>query len=106
MFERICKKFCLWLGFIAITLLFAVVTLRAHKNVTDEDTLLHIRTGQYIAQNGVPTKEVFSFSIAGQPWIDHQWLWQVIVYTIYKIITRTIIQNLLNWNYIDFDFWR
>jgi len=85
MFERICKKFCLWLGFIAITLLFAVVTLRAHKNVTDEDTLLHIRTGQYIAQNGVPTKEVFSFSIAGQPWIDHQWLWQVIVYTIYKI---------------------
>ena len=27
-------------------------------------------------------------------------------YTIYKIITRTIIQNLLNWNYIDFDFWR
>ncbi len=94
MFTQFLKKLNLGLGFIAIALLFAVVTLRAHKNVTDEDTLFHIRTGQYIVQNGVPITDIFSFSIAGQPWLNHQWLWQVIVYTVYKIFGEQGIVTL------------
>src|SRR5882762_7339673 len=41
----------------------------------DCDTGWHIRTGQWITANGwVPTRDVFSFSKADQPWFAWEWL--------------------------------
>src|SRR2546423_13588753 len=41
----------------------------------DCDTGWHIRTGQWIMRNGgVPMRDVFSFSKAGQPWFAWEWL--------------------------------
>ena len=43
----------------------------------DGDTGMHIRAGDYIlATHHVPTHDLFSFSRAGQPWADFEWLAQ------------------------------
>lgn len=48
--------------------------------LTDSDTGWHIRTGEWILQNGrVPTVDMFSFTKTGQPWIAWEWLSDVIM---------------------------
>jgi hypothetical protein len=43
----------------------------------DGDTGMHIRAGDYIlATHHAPTQDLFSFSRAGQPWVDWEWLSQ------------------------------
>jgi hypothetical protein len=45
----------------------------------DGDTGMHIRAGDYIlASHRVPTQDLFSFSRAGQPWADWEWLSQAV----------------------------
>ena len=47
--------------------------------VRDGDTGMHIRAGDYIlATRHVPTQDLFSFSRAGQPWADWEWLSQAV----------------------------
>ena len=44
----------------------------------DGDTGWHIRTGQWIlANHKVPTQDMFSFTMPGQPWFAWEWLWDV-----------------------------
>jgi len=43
--------------------------------LTDSDTGWHIRTGEWILENGrVPTADIFSFTRAGQSWFAWEWL--------------------------------
>ena len=45
----------------------------------DGDTGWHLRTGQWILQNGrVPQHDIFSYTKAGQPWFAWEWLWDVV----------------------------
>jgi len=44
----------------------------------DGDTGWHIRTGEYILDHGVPARDLFSFSRAGQPWCAWEWLSEAI----------------------------
>jgi hypothetical protein len=44
----------------------------------DADTGWHLRTGQWIMQNGrVPRHDIFSYTKAGQPWFAWEWLWDL-----------------------------
>lgn len=44
----------------------------------DGDTGWHLRTGEWIlAHGGVPHRDIFSFTRAGQPWFAWEWLWDV-----------------------------
>jgi len=57
-------------GLIAIAATFALATFMAGLEVKDLDLWLHIGTGRFIVQNGyVPTVDVLSHTLAGQPWI-------------------------------------
>src|SRR5258708_2794352 len=50
---------------------------------TDPDYWWHTRTGQLIAQTGaIPHVDVYSFTAAGQPWIAHEWLTELIFYVV------------------------
>jgi hypothetical protein len=50
----------------------------ARSLLGDGDTGWHIRTGQWILQNGtVPHQDIFSYTKAGQPWFAWEWLWDV-----------------------------
>jgi len=49
------------------------------------DTWLHIKTGSWIWEHGtIPYNQLYSFVIGNKEWIDHEWLFQVIIYPLYK----------------------
>ena len=66
MFESVCKKFSIGMGFVALAILFVAIALRAHTNISDEDTWYHLKTGEYIVQHGIPTTDIFAFSLETQ----------------------------------------
>src|SRR6266550_3201993 len=65
--------------FVAV-LVIGLLALAA-RGVSDPDVWWHLRTGQLIIQNHqVPHSDPYSFTRAGQPWINHEWLSQVAIY--------------------------
>jgi len=70
---------------IAIIFLFGFLIFSANIEVKDTDLWLHLATGKYIVQNlEIPQVDILSATIAGKEWINHEWLFQVIVHTIYR----------------------
>ena len=58
----------------------------AARNVTDPDVWWHLRTGQLILQNhGLFHTDPYSFTRFGAPWIDHEWLSQLLIFGVYKL---------------------
>jgi hypothetical protein len=56
----------------------------AARNVTDPDVGWHLRTGQLIVQrHAVFHTDTYSFTRFGQPWVDHEWLSQVLMFGVY-----------------------
>jgi len=56
----------------------------AVRPITDPDFWWHLRTGQLIWESkSIPRQDVFSYTVAGQPWITHEWLTEVILYAVY-----------------------
>ena len=65
--------------FLAVLLigLFAMTA----RNITDPDVWWHLKTGQYIAEHkSVPHTDPFSYTRAGQPWVAHEWLSELLLY--------------------------
>ncbi|MGH9510765.1 MAG: hypothetical protein ACRD2U_01375 [Terriglobales bacterium] len=57
----------------------------AARNVTDPDVWWHLRTGQLILQNhAVFRADPYSFTKFGQPWINHEWLSDILIFSIYR----------------------
>src|ERR1035441_1217239 len=53
--------------------------------LTDSDTGWHIRTGEWILENGrVPAVDIFSFTRAGEPWFAWEWLSDVFMATAHR----------------------
>ncbi len=58
----------------------------AARNVTDPDVWWHLRTGQLILQNhAVFHSDPYSFTMLGHPWINHEWLSGVLIFSIYRL---------------------
>ncbi|HEY6407171.1 MAG TPA: hypothetical protein VIY29_06880 [Ktedonobacteraceae bacterium] len=59
----------------------------AARSVTDPDVWWHLRTGQLIGQtHAVIHADPYSFTRLGQPWVDHEWLSQILIFGIYKLV--------------------
>jgi hypothetical protein len=70
--------------FVAI-LALGLFTMAA-RGITDPDVWWHLRTGQLILQNHtVFHTDPYSFTRLGQPWINHEWLSEVLLFGIYRI---------------------
>jgi hypothetical protein len=68
----------------AAILLFGLLGMTA-RNAVDPDLWWHLRTGQWIVETGhVPHSDPFSFTRAGQPWVSHEWLSEVVFYELWK----------------------
>ncbi|HTZ11716.1 MAG TPA: tetratricopeptide repeat protein [Candidatus Margulisiibacteriota bacterium] len=73
-----------FLGILLVAAVFCTIFLLSHKALFDLDIWLHLASGKFILQNrSVPAYDIFSFTVAGKPWIDHSWLFQVISYLVY-----------------------
>ena len=58
----------------------------AARSVTDPDVWWHLRTGQLIVQtHAVFHTDPYSFTRFGQPWVDHEWLSQVLIFGLYRL---------------------
>jgi hypothetical protein len=68
-----------------VGLLFVVVAMRALLMPAHSDTYWQLRAGQDIWATGhVPRVDSYSYTAAGSPWPDHEWLWQALVYALHR----------------------
>lgn len=80
------KKVSYVFGLLALAVLFGLLVFSANIEIKDLDLWLHLKMGEFISQNHyVPEADILSCSIAGKPWINHEWLFQVIAYQIYRV---------------------
>src|SRR3989338_9239411 len=71
-------------GLMAIAILFGLVVFAANIEIKDLDLWLHLKMGEFIVQHKyVPSADVLSCTISGKPWVNHEWLFQIIAYLIY-----------------------
>jgi hypothetical protein len=76
------------LSFEALTigLLFVAVAFRALLIPAQNDTFWHLRAGADIWRTGhVPLVDSYSFTAAGLPYHDHEWLWQALLYGCHRV---------------------
>lgn len=67
-----------------LVLLLGVFAMSA-RNLSDPDVWWHLKTGQYIAEHkSVPHSDPFSYTRAGQPWVAHEWLSELLMYELYR----------------------
>ncbi len=52
----------------------------AVRETKDPDMWWHLRTGEYILEEGIPNQDVFSFTVPEHEWITHEWLSQVVMW--------------------------
>ncbi len=85
MTDNFWKKIDRILGLLPLAAIFAVLVVSANIEIKDLDLWLHIAMGRFITLHRfVPSVDVLSCSIAGAPWVNHEWLFQVIVYNIFN----------------------
>jgi hypothetical protein len=57
-----------------------------HAVIGDPDTYLHIAAGRWIfAHAALPAQDPFSHSMAGAPWVAHEWLSEVILAAVFGL---------------------
>jgi hypothetical protein len=53
--------------------------------MADPDVFWHLKVGEWIVSHlAVPRTDVYSWSVFGQPWTAHQWLWEALMYVIHR----------------------
>lgn len=66
-------------------LFFGLLAMTA-RPATDPDIWWHLRAGQWIVENGrVPHTDPFSFTRSGESWVSHEWLSEVVFYSLWKL---------------------
>jgi len=67
-------------------ILFILLFMMALHIPTDTDMWWHLRSGERIVeQRAVPRTDPFSWTRGGEPWIDHGWGAQLVLYGVYEL---------------------
>jgi hypothetical protein len=74
-------SFLTMLTFLLVTLQFVM----ARNSVADPDIWWHLRNAEYLFQNHqLPRQDLYSFTVSGAPWINHEWLSEVPYYLAWR----------------------
>ena len=74
-----------WREYAILGLLLSAVFLACFKPLSDPDTYWHLALGREIWQTGqLVQTETFSFTKAGTPWPDTEWLFHTFLYPVWK----------------------
>ncbi|MBI5415695.1 MAG: tetratricopeptide repeat protein [Candidatus Omnitrophica bacterium] len=85
MTEWFWKRLSFLAGWLAIAFLFGCLFLAASIEIKDLDLWLHLGAGRYILEHHrIPLQDIFSCTVSGTPWINHEWLFQVLVWSVYQ----------------------
>ena len=72
------------LGFLCLSLPFLAVV------GADADLWWHVRTGIQILEEGqIPAVDAWSFTAAGDPWVNHEWVFDIVVALVYNAAGTT-----------------
>jgi hypothetical protein len=75
------KRADLFFLLVALALIFII----AARTPVDSDMWWHLRAGEATLQQGKPLlSDIFSYTRYGQPWINHSWLAEVIMYLAFQ----------------------
>ena len=70
---------------VALVVFFAFCALFAAQKICSFDIWWHLKTGEWIWQNrAIPHHDPFSYTFQGAEWIDFEWLFQALIYPIWK----------------------
>ena len=69
--------------FIFYVFLVALSFAMAYR-IFDPDFGWHLKTGQLILERGVPYTDWYSYTMPDFPWINHEWLTDIFIYTTYN----------------------
>ena len=69
----------LWLVVISIS--FAILSFYA----IEPDYFWHIKAGEYMVHHGILTKDIFSWLLTSKYWMSHEWLFEVLLYSLKTI---------------------
>ena len=85
MSEWFYKRVSWFAGYLAVAVLFGLVVFAANIEIKDIDLWLHLATGRHIVQNlSIPKVDFLSCTIVNTPWINHEWLFQTFIYSVYS----------------------
>ena len=92
--EAIRGDFVIRWAVVGIALLFGFAT------ISETRTLVHIRTGEYLAAHGIlpPATDVFSYTADGRHWVNLPWMFDLVAAGIHRIsggIGLSVMQGLL-----------
>jgi len=98
MSEWLLKKINWFSGCLAVAFLFGLIALAANIEIKDVDLWLHLAVGKYIFTNfSIPKVDILSCTILNTPWINHEWLFQTIVYSVYNAAGIDGLTSLKVW---------
>ena len=67
-------SFLVVLTFVALTLIF-ILFVTGHGRVADPDIWWHLHNADYLVHHhSLPNHDTYSFTVAGHPWMNHEWL--------------------------------
>lgn len=64
-------------------ILGCLLFILAVPTTPDPDMWWHLKTGERILTVGLPRVDVFSHTVPGAPWLAHEWLVDVLMWTVY-----------------------
>src|SRR5216684_1463997 len=64
-------------------------------DMNDPDVWWHMRNAQYLLQHHqLPRFDMYSFTVAGHPWINHEWLSEIPYYLAYRALGLVGLKSL------------
>jgi hypothetical protein len=87
---KIIKHLLTWPKWLTFTLIFILFFLVSIKNL-DPDLGWHIKSGEFFANGGAPLVEPFTYTASTFPFIDHEWLSNILVFFLYSIGGHTLL---------------
>lgn len=93
------------LSLISEVALFVIILIFAIHPVENFDFWFHIKYGEHIITRGeLPFTDQYSHTAYGQPAISYEWLFQVILYLIYKALGNPGVQGLVAFLALAYSF--
>lgn len=98
------EQFVRKLDLIRLSFITIFLYLFSALELIDPDFFWHLKTGHYLIDNqSIPEKDIFSYTYADQPWVLHEWLFQLLLAYIddvsgelgIKIMVALLVSSLL-----------
>lgn len=63
--------------------IFIISIIISFFPILSYDFFWHLKTGEFIAKNGIPREDPFSYNSRGE-WINHAWFYDLLIYFLFK----------------------